>query len=112
MKKYPQIRRTRGDGNCFYRAFAFGYLEHNRNNPEELSRFRRVVGELKDQLVKLNYSAYTVEDLQDVVFEIIDLLRQGSNEQVLMESFCNQSYSDYFVAYLRSVSLVSSSSSS
>ena len=24
---YSYMRRTRGDGNCFYRAFVFGYLE-------------------------------------------------------------------------------------
>ena len=27
-KSYSHIRRTRGDGNCFFRAFGFGYLEH------------------------------------------------------------------------------------
>ena len=26
-KKYSHLRRTRGDGNCFFRALAFAYLE-------------------------------------------------------------------------------------
>ena len=26
-KKYSRLRRTRGDGNCFFRALAFAYLE-------------------------------------------------------------------------------------
>lgn len=26
-KSFSHLRRTRGDGNCFYRAFIFSYLE-------------------------------------------------------------------------------------
>jgi hypothetical protein len=26
-KRYHSMRRTRGDGNCFYRSFVFAYLE-------------------------------------------------------------------------------------
>ena len=25
--KYSKLRKTRGDGNCFFRAFAFGFME-------------------------------------------------------------------------------------
>lgn len=32
------MRRTRGDGNCFYRAFGFAYLEQLLNDKEELAR--------------------------------------------------------------------------
>jgi len=38
-KKYGHFRRTRGDGNCFYRAFGFAYMELLLQDPEELSRF-------------------------------------------------------------------------
>jgi ubiquitin thioesterase protein OTUB1 len=101
MKKYKYIRRTRGDGNCFYRAFAFGYLEQNLNNQIELARFRQLTYDLKDQLVKLGYQEFTLEDVRDVVIEIIDNIRKEGNEQGLIENFCLPSYSDYFVAYLR-----------
>ena len=36
--KYSHLRRTRGDGNCFYRAFGFGYLEQLYAHPAELAR--------------------------------------------------------------------------
>jgi len=101
MKKYKYIRRTRGDGNCFYRAFAFGYLEKNLNNQKELERFRQLAYDLKDQLVKLGYQEFTLEDVRDVVIEIIDNTRKEGNEKGLIENFCSASYSDYFVAYLR-----------
>ena len=101
MKTYKYIRRTRGDGNCFYRAFAFGYLEKNLNNKKELERFRQLTYDLKDQLVTLGYPEFTLEDLRDVVIEIIDNALRDGNEQNLIENFCAASYSDYFVAYLR-----------
>ena len=101
MKKYKYIRRTRGDGNCFYRAFGFGYLEKNMNNAKELERFRQLTYDLKDQLVKLGYLEFTVEDVRDVVLEMIDNVRQGRDDGSLIESFCSTAHSDYFVAYLR-----------
>ena len=101
MKKYKYIRRTRGDGNCFYRAFGFGYLETNMKNQTELDRFRQITSDLKDKLVQLGYLAFTVEDVRDVVLEVIDTVRQNGSEKHLMEHFCSPSHSDYFVAYLR-----------
>ena len=95
------MRRTRRDGNCFYRAFAFGYLERNLKNTDELARFRQLTYDLKDQLVKLGYQEFTVEDVRDVVIEIIDNVRQGGDEASLVNSFCSIPYSDYYVAYLR-----------
>ncbi|CAF0980699.1 unnamed protein product [Rotaria sp. Silwood1] len=101
IKKYKYIRRTRGDGNCFYRAFAFGYLEKNLNNKNELERFRQLTYALKDQLVKLGYLDFTLEDVRDVVLEVIDNISKEGTEQSLIENFCSIPYSDYFVAYLR-----------
>ncbi|CAF1540439.1 unnamed protein product, partial [Didymodactylos carnosus] len=101
MKKYKYIRKTRGDGNCFYRAFGFGYLEQNLKNELELDRFRKLVADLKDKLVQLGYQEFTVEDVRDVVLETIDKICQGGDIPNLMKIFCTQEYSDYFVAYLR-----------
>ena len=54
LQRYTALRRVRGDGNCFYRSFLFGYLEQllqgirARGETEtkamlELSRVRQVV---------------------------------------------------------------------
>ena len=67
IKKYKSIRRTRGDGNCFYRAFGFGFLEENLRQAKELERFRQLTYDLKDKLVQLGYLDFTVEDVRDVV---------------------------------------------
>lgn len=55
-QRYSALRRVRGDGNCFYRSFLFGYLERllqgikspgdaNTKAMLELSRLRQVVHE-------------------------------------------------------------------
>lgn len=36
--RYSQLRRTRGDGNCFFRAFAFGYMETLLHDRSDLPR--------------------------------------------------------------------------
>ena len=37
-KTYSSIRRTRGDGNCFFRAFLYAYYEHLLTHQEEYKR--------------------------------------------------------------------------
>ena len=37
-KRYRELRRTRGDGNCFFRAVAFAYLETLLENNADLPR--------------------------------------------------------------------------
>lgn len=36
---YDCLRRTRPDGNCFFRAFGFAYLEYLLENKEEYARY-------------------------------------------------------------------------
>lgn len=38
QKKYSSIRKTRPDGNCFYRAFGFSHLESLLEDSKELHR--------------------------------------------------------------------------
>ena len=66
-----------------------------------LERFRQLTYDLKDQLVKLGYQEFTLEDVRDVVIEIIDNIRKEGDEKCLIENFCSMPYSEYFVAYLR-----------
>lgn len=36
--KYTKIRQIRGDGNCFFRAFGFAYLEYLLKNRTEVEK--------------------------------------------------------------------------
>lgn len=66
-QKYSYIRRTRPDGNCFFRAFSYAYLEKLIGNKEEYDKFRDLALKSKDNLVALGFPQFTVEDFHDTV---------------------------------------------
>lgn len=41
FKKYTKLRKTRGDGNCYYRSFLYSLSEKLLNNPGEKERVLR-----------------------------------------------------------------------
>lgn len=66
-QQYSYIRRTRPDGNCFFRAFSYAYLEKLIENKEEYNKFRDLALKSKDSLVALGFPQFTVEDFHDTV---------------------------------------------
>lgn len=70
-QKYAYIRRTRPDGNCFFRAFSYAYLEKLINNREDYEKFQELARKSKDNLVALGFSQFTVEDFHDTVNNIL-----------------------------------------
>jgi ubiquitin thioesterase protein OTUB1 len=75
--KYTSMRRIRGDGNCFYRAFLFSYLEGLLNEYDiekssalsERDRVLKIVTDSKEELInKHSYSAIAIEDFHEVRF--------------------------------------------
>lgn len=66
--KYKSIRRTRPDGNCFFRAFAYGYLEYLVGKGKgEFNEFHELAEKSKDRLVSLGFPQFTLEDFHDTV---------------------------------------------
>ena len=47
--KYKSMRRTRPDGNCFYRAFGYAYLEQLLDNQEEYNRYLTIYWPIVDK---------------------------------------------------------------
>lgn len=66
--KYKNMRRTRPDGNCFYRAFSYAYLERLLDKPEEYLAFRELAANSKADLVAIGFPLFTVEDFHDTVY--------------------------------------------
>ena len=72
------MRRVRGDGNCFYRAFIFSLLEslladyniggeHRESATIERDRILEIISESKQELVtKHSYSEMAIESFQEV----------------------------------------------
>jgi len=74
---YSGIRRVCGDGNCFYRAFLFAYLEKlirgNRSDnanyyQEERVRMLSIISASKDFVVSQGYDEFVIETFHDVSF--------------------------------------------
>lgn len=65
--KYKHIRRTRPDGNCFFRAFCYAYLERLVKNKSEFKEFINRVQNSHKDLIQLGFPQFTVEDFYDTV---------------------------------------------
>lgn len=65
--KYRYIRRTRPDGNCFFRAFSYANIERLLENKDEFNEFYQLAESSKDVLVELGFQQFTVEDFYDTV---------------------------------------------
>lgn len=107
--KYKGIRRIRPDGNCFFRAFAYSYLEHLSQHRVELAAFQELGKTSKDTLIRLGFPSFTLEDFQAIFMEVVDRVaampedqRPGSDTD-LHKVFNDAGYSDYVVVYLRLV---------
>ena len=78
-RKYQTMRKIRGDGNCFYRAFLFGYLDilvrqHESGDVELVAKSEkereRIVSIAQNslmELVEVGYSEFTIETFHEVV---------------------------------------------
>jgi len=104
--KYKHIRRTRPDGNCFFRAFAYAYLEYLISHYTDYQEFFKLAVTSKEKLVQLGFPNFTLEDFHETFIEVIKRVdpSQSTGHQArdeLHKLFNDQGYSDYIVVYLR-----------
>ncbi|XP_023527989.1 ubiquitin thioesterase otubain-like [Cucurbita pepo subsp. pepo] len=107
--QYIAIRRTRGDGNCFFRSFMFSYLEHilESQDKTEVDRIRTNVENCRKTLRSLGYTEFTFEDFFALFLEQLESALQGnetsiSHDELVIRSR-DQSISDYVVMFFRFV---------
>jgi len=103
--KYKSIRKTRPDGNCFFRAFAYAYLEYLVRNKEDYEQFRELAQSSRERLIKLGFPQFTLEDFHDTFMSVVERVAPTDNEEETLQELHNlfneQGYSDYVVVYLR-----------
>ncbi|KAH6926306.1 hypothetical protein HPB50_016489 [Hyalomma asiaticum] len=99
--KYQYIRKTRPDGNCFFRAFSFAYLESLLNDKEEYTRFKEVAENSKEALVSLGFQRFTIEDFHDTFMDVLKRIENNLTLDDLLKVFNDQGLSDYIVVYMR-----------
>ncbi|KAF3598024.1 hypothetical protein DY000_02023258, partial [Brassica cretica] len=104
--QYIAIRRTRGDGNCFFRSFMFSYLEHILESQDgaEVDRIKVNVEKCRKTLQSLGYTDFTFEDFFALFLEQLDDILLGSDESISYEELVyrsrDQSVSDYSLLLL------------
>jgi len=121
QSRYSSLRRTRGDGNCFFRAFGFAYFEYllllsdsSSSSPAstavaaaERKAFKQRCTDMKDLLIStLGFPQFTVEDFHDTFVEAVEKLDPSAASATtsvdgLLETFNDQGLSDYLIVFLR-----------
>ena len=78
------LRETAKDGNCFYRAFLFSYLEQlvigtssqdseiKRESKQELKRIIKVIEASKIDLITQGYSEISIESFHEMFLEHVN----------------------------------------
>ncbi|KAG9289148.1 hypothetical protein G9A89_022457 [Geosiphon pyriformis] len=105
-QRHGRIRRCRGDGNCFYRAFAFAWFERllQSRQPLLLNNALRALADTKVILEKAGYQALVFEDIYDVVREQLQVIQRGTRDHdTLLSIFQTDDISNHIVWYLRLV---------
>ncbi|XP_026385643.1 ubiquitin thioesterase otubain-like [Papaver somniferum] len=108
-ESYAAIRRTRGDGNCFFRSFMFSYLEHilESQDKAEVDRITANIEQCKKTLQSLGYADFTFEDFFALFLEQLENVLQGNESSIshddLVQRSRDQSVSDFVVMFFRFV---------
>lgn len=107
---YHYIRRTRGDGDCFYRSVAFAYVERMLHALNPADAVEKGVAALKSTLPMLEnvgFQKLVFEDFHDVLesllLSIVTPQTTGKtlNAVGLLEAFQSPEVSNSIVVYLR-----------
>lgn len=99
---YPQMRRIRGDGCCFYRALLCAQLERILTDKEELQRFTTVCKGWRQRLLDLKFPDFTTIDFCEWFDELLDDMAEGKfNSESLLKALNEEGRSNYYVTFLR-----------
>ncbi|KAI9279845.1 peptidase C65 Otubain-domain-containing protein [Sporodiniella umbellata] len=101
--KYDRIRRCRGDGNCFFRAVAFGWFEKTMKNAPEC--LEKSLEHLKGSCALLESGGFqklAYEDFYEVTLEQFEQLENyRSDKDMLLVNFQSDEISNAIVMYVR-----------
>jgi len=106
---YVAIRRTRGDGNCFFRSFMFSYLEHilETQDEAEVEHVLKNIEQCKKALLDLGYAEFTFEDFFSIFIELLESVIPGRDSSISIDTLIERSrdplVSNYVVMFFRFV---------
>ncbi|KAF9649555.1 cysteine proteinase [Thelephora ganbajun] len=109
---YVSIRRARGDGDCFYRSLAFGFIENLLNSPQTdvaVAIATSLLESTVPMLEEAGFQELVFEDFYEVLLSLIqqiDTPEPGGTtltSEILLEAFQSPEVSNSVVVYLRLV---------
>ncbi|CAK91877.1 unnamed protein product (macronuclear) [Paramecium tetraurelia] len=102
-QSYPQFRRVRRDGSCFYRAVLFRIFEYIIESKDQqiLDKFSTIIANSKADLTAVGYEQIVIDDFYDEIMKQIKLCPNNITIQGIVDAFCNKVTSDYLIMYMR-----------
>ncbi|XP_074599449.1 ubiquitin thioesterase otubain-like isoform X2 [Brevipalpus obovatus] len=102
-QKYNLMRRTRPDGNCFFRGFTYAYFEYLLRDRIELERFIKVANQSKQDLIDLGFPKFTIEDIQENSMNVLNIIKNKTieSQDQLLKLLNEPGTSDYLVVFMR-----------
>jgi len=112
---YAGIRRSRGDGDCFYRSLVFAYIERIFDAANKPAAVRASIATLERSLLKLREAGFqemVIEDsyeiARDLINGIVDSEQVSNNGSTLTPAqlytvFQDDSMSNYLVTFMRMI---------
>ncbi|CAL1697925.1 unnamed protein product [Somion occarium] len=109
-KGYKGVRRTRGDGDCFYRSLAFAYVERIMHSDDPELNVMRAISTLETtpaMLSSVGFQELVFEDFFDIFKNLIMRIVQPEpgksrlTARALFDTFNNPEESNSIVMYLR-----------
>jgi len=100
---YECIRRVRPDGNCFFRAVGFAYLEQLLNDKSgKLVKFMDKIRPTKEEMIKMGFPQFTMEDFFDTFMDTLETLQKDTSDlNTLLQTFNDDGMSNYLIVFMR-----------
>ena len=102
---YAQFRRTRPDGNCFFRAVGFRLFEALLGDAAAWAKVKERPAGSKAEMVGLGMPEFTVEDFFDNFMDNLERVGgeglEGTSLEEVEEMFREEGSSNYLVVFLR-----------
>lgn len=100
---YGGFRRVRPDGNCFFRAVGFAYLEQLLNDKRgKLVKFMDKIRPTKEEMIKMGFPQFTMEDFFDTFMDTLETLQKDTSDlNTLLQTFNDDGMSNYLIVFMR-----------
>uniref|UniRef100_A0ABI7Z7L9 ubiquitinyl hydrolase 1 n=1 Tax=Felis catus TaxID=9685 RepID=A0ABI7Z7L9_FELCA len=100
-KRFTEIRKTKGDGNCFYRALGYSYLESLLGKSRDILRFKERVLQTPNDLLAAGFEEHKFRNFFNAFYSVVELVEKDGSVSSLLKVFNDQGTSDRIVQFLR-----------